>query len=65
MTDQLTLVHALMGIVVVKTAEEFLLAAHAAAANSRYRAFIDNLSSAVELMAKALLLSASGRDALA
>jgi hypothetical protein len=48
----------------LKAAEDFLFTAHAAAKQRRYRPFIDALFSAVELMAKALLLSAPGRDAL-
>jgi uncharacterized protein (UPF0332 family) len=48
----------------VRAAEEFLLTAHTSADQNRYRPFVDNLFSSVELMAKALLLSFSGLDPL-
>jgi hypothetical protein len=47
-----------------RAAEEFLLTAHTSADQNRYRPFVDNLFSSVELMAKTLLLSFPGRDSL-
>jgi hypothetical protein len=48
----------------VKSAYEFLSVAHDSAETQRYRPFVDALFSAVELMARALMLSFPGPDAL-
>jgi uncharacterized protein (UPF0332 family) len=48
----------------VKAAQEFLIAAHESAEKGRYRPFVDALFSAVELMAKALMLCFPGPESL-
>ena len=48
----------------VKAAREFLIVAHECAEKGRHRPFVDALFSAVELMAKSLMLCSPGPDSL-